>query len=112
MFAWLARLFHPAVPSWIEADELRRRLAIGAAPVIVDVRGTDEFDGPLGHIEGARNIPLVDLPAHRRELAGAGTPIVCVCLTDRRSAQAAADLAAAGARNVAVLRGGMTAWRA
>jgi len=112
MFGWLARLFRPAVPGWIEPDELRRRLATGAAPLIVDVRGPDEFDGPLGHIGGARNIPLAGLPAHRRELAGAGAPIVCVCLTDKRSAQAAADLAAAGARNVAVLRGGMTAWRA
>ena len=35
-----------------------------------------------------------------------------VCLTDKRSSQAAADLAAAGMRNVAVLRGGMKSWRA
>jgi rhodanese-related sulfurtransferase len=36
---------------------------------------------------------------------------VLVCLTDKRSSQAAAELAAAGARDVAVLRGGMRAWR-
>jgi rhodanese-related sulfurtransferase len=112
MFGWLARLFRPAVPGWIEAEELRRRLASGAAPLVLDVRGPDEFDGPLGHIDGARNIALADLPAHCRELAAAGRPIVCVCLTDKRSAQAAADLATTGARNVTVLRGGMKAWRA
>jgi rhodanese-related sulfurtransferase len=36
---------------------------------------------------------------------------VLVCLTDKRSSQAAADLAAAGLRDVAVLKGGMRAWR-
>ncbi len=38
-------------------------------------------------------------------------PIVVVCLTDKRSSQAAALLAEAGMRDVAVLRGGMRAWR-
>jgi rhodanese-related sulfurtransferase len=45
------------------------------------------------------------------DLARSDMPIVLVCLTDKRSAQAAADLAAAGIRDVAVLRGGMRAWR-
>ena len=112
MLGWLARLFRPAVPAWIETGELSRRLASPVAPLVVDVRGRDEFDGPLGHIEGARNIPLAELPAQRAELAGAGRPVVLVCLTDKRSAAAAAQLAAAGLRDVSVLRGGMTAWRA
>jgi len=112
MPAWLSRLFRPAVPAWIEARELRQRLSSGRPPLIVDVRGPDEFDGPLGHIDSARNIPLAELPEHRRELAAAGRAVVCVCLTDKRSSQAAADLAAAGVRSLAVLRGGMKAWRA
>ena len=112
MLGWLARLFRPAAPVWIETGELRRRLASPVAPLVVDVRGRDEFDGPLGHIDGARNIPLAELPAHRRELAAAGRPLVLVCLTDKRSSQAAADLAAAGLRDLAVLQGGMKAWHA
>jgi rhodanese-related sulfurtransferase len=44
-------------------------------------------------------------------LAATGRPIVCVCLTDKRSAQAAAELVAAGLGDVAVLRGGMRDWR-
>jgi rhodanese-related sulfurtransferase len=112
MFGILARLFRkpPPAPAWVEVAELRGQLA-GAAPLILDVRGTDEFDGPLGHIAGALNIPLPDLAARRQEVAGAGRPIVCVCLTDKRSSAAAAQLADAGMRDVTVLRGGMKAWR-
>lgn len=113
MFAWLDRLWRrpPAGPAWLEPAELRRRIARGEAPLIIDVRGPDEFAGPLGHIEGARNIPLPELPPHFGELVHAGGPVLFVCLTDRRSSQAAAQLAAAGVRDVAVLRGGMRAWR-
>jgi rhodanese-related sulfurtransferase len=112
MFGWLRQLFRPAAPTWLDPAELRRRLASEAPPLVVDVRNPDEFAGPLGHIETARNIPLGDLPAYRRELAACGRPVVFVCLTDKRSAKAAADLAMAGMRDLAVLRGGMTAWRA
>ena len=100
-----------AAPRWIEVGEFRQRLAGAEAPVVLDVRGADELGGPLGHIEGARNIPLPELDAHRSEVAAAGRPVVCVCLTDKRSATAAAQLAEAGVADVAVLRGGMKAWR-
>ncbi len=113
MFDWLRRLFRGSVagPVWIEASELRRRLTRGNAPMVIDVRGPDEFDGPLGHIAVATNIPLPTLSARAADLARLDCPIVLVCLTDKRSSQAAAELAAAGARDVAVLRGGMRAWR-
>jgi rhodanese-related sulfurtransferase len=108
----LSRLFRrpAAEPSWIEAAELRQRLAEPEAPLVLDVRGADEFDGPLGHIEGARNIPLPELDAYHGEIAAAGRPVVCVCLTDKRSAAAASQLAEAGLSDIAVLRGGMKAW--
>jgi rhodanese-related sulfurtransferase len=113
MFTGLARLFRkaPPEPRWVEAAALRDALAGASAPLVVDVRGADEFAGPLGHIAGARNIPLPELAARRDEIARAGRPIVCVCLTDKRSAAAAAQLAAAGVGGVSVLRGGMKAWR-
>jgi rhodanese-related sulfurtransferase len=114
MLARLARLFgrSAAAPVWVEAAELQRWLAGEGAPVIVDVRGPDEFAGPLGHIESARNIPLAEVSARAHELAAEGRPLVMVCLTDKRSSQAAAELWAAGVRHVAVLRGGMKDWRA
>lgn len=118
MAGWLGRLFGrreagpvPIEPVWIETGELRDRLGRGERPLILDVRGADEFDGPLGHIEGARNVPLPELPTHIAEIGRATGPIVVVCLTDKRSSQAAAALAEAGVRDIAVLRGGMRAWR-
>src|ERR1700690_1285339 len=114
MVGIIARLLgRPAAaePRWVEVAELRRRLAGAAPPLVLDVREPDEFEGPLGHIEGARNIPLQLLDAHYATLVGDPRPIVCVCLTDKRSAAAAAQLADAGFRDVAVLRGGMKAWR-
>jgi rhodanese-related sulfurtransferase len=97
--------------TWIEPAELQRRLSSGDAPVLLDVRGPDEFAGPLGHIAGAVNLPLAELPGHLAELAAEPRPLVVVCLTDKRSSRAAADLAAAGHARVAVLRGGMARWR-
>ena len=112
MIGALTRLFRkvPAEPRWVDAAALRRQLA-DDPPLLLDVRGPDEFDGPLGHIEGARNIPLPELAAHQAEIIDGNRPIVCVCLTDKRSAAAAAQLAAAGVGEVSVLRGGMKAWR-
>jgi rhodanese-related sulfurtransferase len=109
----LARLFRrtPPEPRWLDVAALRRRMAGDPAPIVVDVRGADEFDGPLGHIDGALNVPLPELGGRTPEIAAAGRPIVCVCLTDKRSSSAAAQLAAAGLGDVAVLRGGMKAWR-
>src|SRR5947209_20620639 len=110
----LSRLFRrPAsAPIWVEPAELHRWLAGEGAPIVVDVRGPDEFDGPLGHIEAARNIPLAELPGYTKDLAAEGRVLVMVCLTDKRSSQAAAELVAVGLRHVAVLRGGMKDWRA
>jgi rhodanese-related sulfurtransferase len=99
-------------PAWVEPDDLRRRLRRGDNAMVVDVRSPEEFNGELGHIPAAFNIPLPSFSAQVTNLLRAGVPIVLVCLTDQRSSMAAAELAAAGVRDVAVLRGGMKAWRA
>ena len=113
MTAFLSRLFRrPRVdaPAWIEVDELQRRLAAGEAVVLVDVRQPEEFAAPPGHLPGAVNMPLADLPGRIGELAARRQPLVLVCKTDRRSAQAATELLTAGLRDVAVLRGGTDGW--
>src|SRR4029453_10220955 len=94
----LTRLFRrPASgPIWVEPPDLRRWLAGEGAPIVVDVRGPDGFEAPLGPIDGARNIPLSELPAHAGALAAEGRPLVMVCLTDKRSSQAAAALLEGG----------------
>jgi uncharacterized membrane protein YdjX (TVP38/TMEM64 family)/rhodanese-related sulfurtransferase len=96
---------------WIEVAELAPRLDNAKAIAVIDVRGTDEFMGRLGHIRGARNVPLAELPGRIGELASlTDTPIVLVCQTDKRSASASALLGDAGFHDVAVLRGGMVRW--
>ena len=96
----------------ISTAELRRRLDAGFALTVVDVRSRQEFTGPLGHIPGARNVPLTELAGCKDELAEAGgRAIVLVCRTDKRSASAAGILAGAGLRDVLILRGGMEEWQ-
>jgi sulfur dioxygenase len=78
---------------------------------ILDVRETREFDGPLGHIRGARLIPLGELAERIGELAQ-DRPIVAVCRAGSRSAQATVILREAGFTELANLAGGMLRWRA
>jgi rhodanese-related sulfurtransferase len=111
----LSRLFGkpgPIQDGWIDVDDLAATLSETPPPSIVDVRNPDEFTGPLGHIEGARNIPLPVFANQAADLARDPAPVVLVCHTDRRSSMAAAALRKAGKHDVVVLRGGMTAWRA
>jgi rhodanese-related sulfurtransferase len=97
--------------AWIEANELKHRLDRGEAVTVVDVRGRDEFVGPLGHIATARNVPVAELASRLPELAGLERgPVVLVCRTDKRSATAARTLRAAGFTQVNVLRRGMEQW--
>lgn len=97
--------------SWIEPNELKRRLDRGEMLTVIDVRGSDEFTGPLGHIATARHIPVAELNGRLAELAGLEpAPIVLVCRTDKRSAAAARTLHGAGFAQVSVLRRGMEQW--
>ncbi len=77
---------------------------------IIDVRQPDEFDGPLGHIRDARLLPLDQLEARAHELCD-DTPIVTVCRSGARSAQAVVLLQRAGRNRCANLSGGMLRWR-
>ena len=82
-----------------------------ALPVeIVDVREPDEFVGPLGHIRGAKLIPLGQLAARVSELPR-DRPLVMVCRSGARSGQATLFLQRAGFPRVANLSGGMLRWR-
>ncbi len=78
---------------------------------IIDVREPHEFTDSLGHVPGARLIPLSQLAARTSEL-DAGRPIVTVCRSGARSAQAAVLLQKSGFTDVANLAGGMLRWRA
>ena len=77
---------------------------------VVDVREPAEFTGVLGHIPGARLMPLGQLAAQAAAL-DRGRPVVTVCRSGARSAQAAQQLSKAGWPMVANLAGGMLRWR-
>ena len=78
---------------------------------IIDVREPAEFSDTLGHIAGARLIPLSELLQRAGEI-DRGRPVVTVCRSGARSAQAVVLLQKAGFPQVANLAGGMLRWRA
>jgi glyoxylase-like metal-dependent hydrolase (beta-lactamase superfamily II)/rhodanese-related sulfurtransferase len=90
-------------PNWLEEH-------VGEVQV-VDVREPDEFNGALGHVAGAKLMPLGFLSKHLDSLRKE-KPIVVVCRSGARSAQATQVLAKAGFDKVANLSGGMLRWRA
>jgi rhodanese-related sulfurtransferase len=92
----------------ITVDELAAARDAAAPPVVLDVRGRAEY--AAGHVPGALNIPLDELPGHVGELRHAG-PIAAICRSGRRSIEAAEALGAAGISAVSVA-GGTDAWTA
>jgi len=78
---------------------------------LIDVREPAEYTGPLGHIRGSTLIPLGDLGKRAGDLDH-DRPIVAVCRSGARSAQAVVLLQKAGFTNVVNLAGGMLRWRA
>jgi glyoxylase-like metal-dependent hydrolase (beta-lactamase superfamily II) len=92
--------------SAISAAELAARLGTRDAPLVLDVRGTEEH--AEWHIPGSVNVPL-DRLADRLPTLPHDRQIVVVCAAGGRSAQAHAYLDAAGF-DVTDLTGGMRAW--
>jgi rhodanese-related sulfurtransferase len=88
-------------PEWLAAHR-------GEAHVL-DVRESDEYYGPFGHIEGAQLVPLGQLTAAIESIAR-DKPIVAVCRSGGRSAQAYVLLKKSGIDRVANLTGGMMRW--
>ncbi|MBV6405218.1 MAG: rhodanese-like domain-containing protein [Flavobacteriales bacterium] len=74
------------------------RPGLPAGATIVDVRTPAEF--AEGHVEGSVNIPLGSLPQELPRLRAIPGPIVLVCASGGRSAQATAWLRAQGMERV------------
>lgn len=97
----------------LEIDTLKQWLDAGEDLLVLDVRTPDEFTGELGHIAGARNLPVDAVNARSDELSEwQERPVLLVCRTDRRSAKAAQILARKGFADLHVVAGGMEAWNA
>jgi len=76
-------------------------------PVIVDVRGRDEF--LQARVAGSILLPLPEFAARWRELPG-DRGLLLLCASGARSAAATAHLVAAGRTDVANVDGGIIAW--
>ncbi len=76
---------------------------------IVDVSAAADFN--KGHIVGAKNFPLSRFTQPDRDIENlAGNPVLVACKNGQVSPTAAAALVKLGAREVAVLKGGMSQW--
>lgn len=92
----------------ITAEELQREMSEKAGGVVlIDVREPHEWD--IAHIEGARLIPLGQLPERLSELDG-HAEIVTHCHHGARSMKALEILKGAGFGKVRSLAGGIDAW--
>jgi sulfate permease, SulP family len=96
-------------PADMAPRDLWRRIHTPDPPLLIDVREPREFR--QGHVPGAQLMPLAKILSEQSSLPR-GQEIVLICRSGRRSARAAAILAAQGYTQLAVLRGGMLGWQA
>ena len=89
------------------ADEVKGELDAGKELVLLDVRDPHEYE--ITHIDGAKFIPLGELPARLNELDD-HADVVTYCHHGARSLKALEILKAAGFAKVRSLRGGIDAW--
>jgi phage shock protein E len=71
-----------------------RTLINQSGATIVDVRSREEFMG--GHVAGAVNIPLHEVPNRMAEFKNMSQPIILCCASGNRSGQATSFLNANG----------------
>lgn len=89
-------------------DVAQARYALAEGAVLLDVR--EDFEWAEGHAPDAVHIPLRQLHARVEEIP-AHRPVLVICRSGRRSADAAAQLAGrTDLGEVANVEGGMIAW--
>jgi len=91
----------------ISPRDLQRERGVKSNLLLLDVREPREAE--IARIDGARNIPLRELPSRLAELPGHGE-IVTLCHHGPRSLKAREILKGAGFANVRSLAGGIDAW--
>ena len=92
----------------IETSELRRRLQAGEKLQMIDVREDDEV--AQGMIEGAKHIPLGQIPDRLSEIEKSGE-IVIICRNGYRSERACEYLQQLGYEGCTNMVGRMLQWQ-
>ena len=109
---------HPAAPAWGPVQRSFAGLPELAPSwvaehhselTLLDVRSSDEFNGPDGHLLESLLIPLPELEQRLGEIP-TDRPVVVLCHSGSRSALATQQLQKAGIKRVANLRGGLSRW--
>lgn len=78
---------------------------------VLDLRTHAEFAGPAGHLRGARNVPLEELPFRLRELSGLKQRTFLVyCGHDDCGVKGLRILREAGFEESILMDGGIDAW--
>ncbi len=96
----------------MSAADAHAYLADHPEALVLDVREPAEWNDDLGHIEGAKQIPLETLEARLAEIdAWKDKPVIVVCRSGERSERAVETLRAAGFKLAVNLEGGMSAWK-
>lgn len=101
----------PTVGGFRDVDVSQLAAGPSTSVRLVDVREPHEFNGLLGHLEGAELIPLATVADAARDWPR-DAYLLMVCRSGGRSGKAAAQLAGMGFTRVMNLRGGMLAWNA
>jgi rhodanese-related sulfurtransferase len=99
----------PGVPE-LSPTEFAARwpdFATSGEVVLLDVREHDEL--AIAAVDGARHIPMREVPARLEELER-GQPLVVMCHSGGRSRRVAEFLQGNGFTNVFNLKGGIEAW--
>jgi glyoxylase-like metal-dependent hydrolase (beta-lactamase superfamily II)/rhodanese-related sulfurtransferase len=101
LLAWVEAGYESAALSQITTGELSEM-----AVDVLDVRRPMEF--AAGHVPGARNVPLGELPRRLEEIEN--RPLAVICAGGYRSSAAASLLARHGLTDLRNVAGGTEAW--
>jgi rhodanese-related sulfurtransferase len=111
LLAWLIALPLTAAGAGgeISNQQAQSQRAAGQDLVFLDVRTPEEFAS--GHVPGAVNIPVKQLPDRLAEL-GKGDRLIVYCERGPRAMAAVDTLSRAGYTDVSHMTGDMAGWRA
>lgn len=104
-------LFHHARMTQAAYRDLdpRELVAHPGSARLIDVREPHEFNGELGHVDGAELVPLATVPEQAAAWDRDET-LVIICRSGARSGRAAQALTEMGFQRVMNMSGGMIAW--
>ena len=99
----------------ITVDDLFDRVNSDQTPVLIDIRGVEDYNGvgysTYGHIPNAMSIPILELESHLEELEPFNEKeIVTMCPGGGLSLAAVEILTEAGFNDVKSLKGGTDLW--